>query len=55
MVKRGKIPKITTSLSNKLLFKMSKNLAKKGGLFSYGKELRLSFFARYVIILGAYE
>ena len=33
MVKRGKVPKTKTSLSNKLLFRTSKNLAKKGGAF----------------------
>ena len=30
MVKRGKVPKTTTSLSNKPISRMSKNFAKKG-------------------------
>ena len=33
MVKRGKVPKTKTSLSNKLMFRTSKKLAKKGGGF----------------------
>ena len=44
MVKRGKVPKITTSLSNKPLFKTSKNLAKKGGAFFVRQKLTFVIF-----------
>ena len=38
MVKRGKILKTATILSNKLVSGMSKNLTKKGGFFRAAKN-----------------
>ena len=46
MVKRGKVPKTTTSLSNKLLFKTSENLAKKGGAFFVRQRVTFVIFRR---------
>ena len=53
--KEAKFPKLQQACLTNNCLKRAKIWQKRGGLFSYGKELRLSFFAGYVIILGAYE
>ena len=55
MIKRCKVPKTRISLCNKHSTRTSKDLAKKARPFLYGKSLRLSLFACYVIILDTCE
>ena len=52
MVKRGKVPKTKTSLSNKVLFRTSKNLAKKGGGFFVRQRVTLVIFRALCTSLG---